>query len=651
MKRTSQSSKRYFACDFETTVFEGQDYTEVWSAASVELHTEDVRVDHSIDDMFNYFFLLARDNDIVLYFHNLKFDGSFIIPYLISKRKMKQAFSSEGKALPVKYMHSSTFNYIISDMGQWYLITIKYGKHTIQIRDSLKLMPMSLKAIGKGYNTKHQKLDMEYTGFRYAGCPISPEEMEYIRNDVLVLKEALEIMFAEGHNRLTIGSCCMGEYKSTVDKLDWDRRFPDVYKMELDDILKQATGNQNVGEYIHESYRGGWCYLVRGKECKVFEKGVTCDVNSLYPSMMHSESGNIYPVGTPNFWIGDYIPDEALQPDRYYFIRVKTRFYIKDGYLPFIQIKHSMLYKSNEMLETSDVYNEKYYHNQITNEDGEIIDTRVTLTMTMTDWILFNEHYDLVDCEILSGCWFFAEKGIFDDYINKYREIKTHSKGAKRTIAKLFLNNLYGKMATSPDSSHKLADIDEDIILHFTQVKEMDKRAGYIPIGSAITSYARNFTIRAAQKNYHGKYERGFIYADTDSIHCNLDPDDVVGIKIHPTDFCAWKMESTWDKAWFVRQKTYIEHIVENDREPCEPYYDIKCAGMPDACKKRVLAAFNGEEIEDKKDDEVIPTSMEEFHVGIKVWGKLKPKRISGGVVLQEEYYTMKGDNYAFSLE
>ena len=651
MRKTSLSSKRYFACDFETTVFEGQDYTEVWSAASVELHTEDVRVDHSIDDMFNYFFLLARDNDIVLYFHNLKFDGSFIIPYLISKRKMKQAFTPDGKAKPVKYMRSSTFNYIISDMGQWYLITIKYGKHTIQIRDSLKLMPMSLKAIGKGYNTKHQKLDMEYTGFRYAGCNITPEELEYIRNDVLVLKEALEIMFAEGHNRLTIGSCCMGEYKSTVDKLEWDRRFPDVYKMELDDVLKQATGNQNVGEYIHESYRGGWCYLVRGKECKVYKQGVTCDVNSLYPSMMHSESGNIYPVGVPNFWIGDYIPDEALQPDRYYFIRVKTRFYIKEGYLPFIQIKRSMLYKSNEMLETSDVYNDKYYHRQITNEDGEIIDTRVTLTMTMTDWILFNEHYDLVDCEILSGCWFFAEKGIFDDYINKYREIKTHSKGAKRTIAKLFLNNLYGKMATSPDSSHKLADIDEDIILHFTQIKEMDKRAGYIPIGSAITSYARNFTIRAAQKNYHGKDKRGFIYADTDSIHCDLAPDDVVGIKIHPTDFCAWKMESTWDKAWFVRQKTYIEHIIENDREPCEPYYDIKCAGMPDVCKQRVLKAFNGEEIEDKKDDEVIPTKMEEFHVGIKVWGKLKPKRISGGVVLQEEYYTMKGNNYAFAME
>ena len=57
----------------------------------------------------------------------------------------------------------------------------------------------------------------------------------------------------------------------------------------------------------------------------------------------------------------------------------------------------------------------------------------------MTDWILFNEHYDLFDLEILDGCYFNTMIGIFDDYINKYMEIKMNSKGAMRTLAKLFL--------------------------------------------------------------------------------------------------------------------------------------------------------------------------------------------------------------------
>ena len=635
-------AKRYFACDFETTVFEGQDYTEVWAAAYAELYLENPVVEHTIGDMFDYFFQEVRHDNIVLYFHNLKFDGSFILPYLI-KRGLKQAFTAEGASIRPNKMRSGTFNYIISDLGQWYSITIKYGANTIEIRDSLKLMPMPLRKIGKDFGTKHQKLDMEYTGFRFAGCEIKSDEMEYIKNDVLVLKEALEIMFAQGHDRLTIGSCCMAEFKNTMDKLTYNRRFPDVYKMEFDQELKKATGFNNVGEYIRESYRGGWCYLVKGKECRIYRNGVTCDVNSLYPSVMHSQSGSYYPVGRPTFWVGDYIPEEALRNHRYYFIRVKTRFYIKDGYLPFIQIKHSYWYKGNEMLESSDILNNGRYENILRTEDGEIVDTAVTLTMTMTDWILFNEHYDLYDTEILSGCWFESEKALFDDYIDKYKEIKMNSKGAERTIAKLFLNNLYGKMASSPDSSHKTVNLGDDQIIHFTSIKEMEKRAGYIPIGSAITSYARNFTIRAAQKNYHGKRKPGFIYADTDSIHCDLSPEEVQGITIHPTDFCCWKCESSWDEAWFVRQKTYIEHITHHDQKPIDhPYYDIKCAGMPDRCKNRVLQAFNGEEIKDMKDDENIPSRMQDFRVGIRVFGKLKPVQIPGGVVLKDDYYTMK---------
>ena len=98
-----------------------------------------------------------------------------------------------------------------------------------------------------------------------------------------------------------------------------------------------------AGDYIRKSYRGGWCYLVKGKENKIYTNGTTADVNSLYPSMMSSESGNRYPVGVPHFWTGNIIPDRALESDKYFFIRIKTRFYIKKNMLPFIQIKGNLL--------------------------------------------------------------------------------------------------------------------------------------------------------------------------------------------------------------------------------------------------------------------------------------------------------------------
>lgn len=633
-----QRKSRIFAADFETTVYDEQQYTEVWSAAIIELYTDEPMVYHSIEEFFNYLFSL-NDNAIV-YFHNLKFDGSFILPYLIKRKGFSQAFDSQGKAIKDNHMPCKSLNYVISDMGQWYTIKVctPHTKKIIEFRDSLKLMPMPLKAIGKGYGTKHQKLDMEYTGFRFAGCEITPEEMEYIKNDVYVLKEALEIMFEEGHNKLTIGSCCMTEYKHIIGRQEFTSNYPDCYEMSLD---LATYGEATVGDYIHNSYRGGWCYVVKGKECEVKHNGLTADVNSLYPSMMHSESGNYYPIGEPHFWVGD-IPPEALINHRYYFVKVRTRFYIKENYLPFIQIKKSPYYRPNEMLETSDVFYNNCYWKYLEDDEGNDIPTVVELTLTMTDWILMQEHYDLVDCEILSGCWFESRIGIFDEYIDKYKTIKVHAKGAKRTIAKLFLNNLYGKMASSPDSSHKLCSVDDDIVIHFTTVKEMDKQAGYIPIGSAITSYARNFTIRAAQKNYYGVNERGFIYADTDSIHCDLRPEELKGVPVDDNAFCCWKLESCWDRAWFVRQKTYIEHITHNDLKPVDsPYYDIKCAGMPDRCKKRVIDVFEGREV-DRVEGEKMPEKMEDFKVGIKVFGKLIPKRISGGLILKEDFYTMR---------
>lgn len=640
-------------CDFETTVYKGQVNTEVWASASVELFTEDVNIFHSIDEQFEYFKSLKTN--ICAYYHNLKFDGSFWLSYLLCDLKFKQAYiqPNENEAifewLSEKDMPNNSFKYSISDKGQWYTIIIKVNNHFIEIRDSLKLLPFSVKKIGKSFGTKHKKLEMEYTGFRYAGCDITDEEKKYIANDVLVVKEALEIMFTEGHDKLTIGSCCLAEYKKILGKEDYATFFPSLTDYSLDNTVYKYT---NADAYIRKSYKGGWCYLVKGKENQIKKNGTTADVNSLYPSMMSSESGNKYPIGKPTFWTGNYIPDKALKENRYYFVRIKTRFYLKHNYLPFIQIKGNHLYKGTEALESSDVYDKKTdkYYDHYYDASGVLHDTRVELTLTMTDFELMKEHYELVDFEILDGCYFFTAIGIFDEYMEKYKKIKLESKGALRELAKLFLNNLYGKMASSEDSSFKVAFVKENGAVSFMSVPANDKQAGFIAVGSAITSYARNFTIRAAQKNYYGKDKRGFIYADTDSIHCDLKPEEIKGIKVHDRNFCCWKLESCWDKAIFTRQKTYIEHVTHEDLEPIDnPYYNVKCAGMPQKCKDLFVTSMLGYEPKegDKYTEDEIKflktkRTLEDFKIGLKIPGKLIPKRIRGGVLLVDTTYEMR---------
>lgn len=671
--------KRVFAADFETTVYSGQTDTEVWSACICELFTDNISIFHSIDELYDY--LVSLKAPILCYFHNLKFDGTFWLSFLLGKKLYYQAYDTleeteiklVAKWKDDKDLLDGQIKYSISDRGQWYSIKFKINGNLIEIRDSLKLLPFSLKKIGKSFGTKHKKLTMEYKGKRYAGCPISEIEEQYIKNDVYVLKEALEIMFKENHTKITIGSCCLSEYKSILkekakdleDIHEYNRMFPNLYEIEINE---QRYGSKTMADYIHKSYRGGWCYLVPQKAGKVFKKGVTADVNSLYPSMMSSASGNYFPTGIPKFWHGNFIPkyDDRFMGESigYYFIRIKTRFYLKDGYLPCIQIKGNPMYNSRLWLSTSDIYNKtdgKYYK-YYTDIHGQKQPARVELTLTCIDFELIKEHYDLVDFEILDGCYFTkyqCKKGLFDEYMGKYSYIKTHSTGAIRELAKLFLNNLYGKMGATTDSSFKIAFIKEDGSLGYKTVIENDKIPGYMPIGSAITSYARNFTIRHAQKNYHGPDKPGFIYADTDSIHCDLSPKDLIDIETHDTEFCKWKLESVWDEGYFVRAKTYIEHtILENLKPPKDgPFYNVKCAGLNDRGKDLFLYSIGDKSTIDRLDaynkengidfteieKEFISTkrNITDFKVGIEIPGKLLPKNIKGGIVLIDTFYKM----------
>ena len=78
--------KKKYACDFETTVYKGQTTTEVWSAAMTEINGEDESCElfHSIDEFFEYIFQNHTKKIQIYYFHNLKFDGEFIIYWLMS---------------------------------------------------------------------------------------------------------------------------------------------------------------------------------------------------------------------------------------------------------------------------------------------------------------------------------------------------------------------------------------------------------------------------------------------------------------------------------------------------------------------------------------------------------------------------------------
>lgn len=80
-----------------------------------------------------------------------------------------------------------------------------------------------------------------------------------------------------------------------------------------------------------------------------------------------------------------------------------------------------------------------------------------------------------------------------------------------------------------------------------------------------------------------------------------------------------------------------------------EPYYNVKCAGMPDKCKHLFELSMAGYEVkegddftEEEKDFLKTKRTIKDFCVGLRVPGKLLPKRIRGGVLLVDTTYEMR---------
>lgn len=610
---------RKFNADFETTVFEGQTNTEVWASAFIDLDAEcspeNVVIDNNIEDFFDHLFEI-EDNSAI-WFHNLKWDGNFIINKCINELSLYTDDEGNMKQFDQGMPRDGYYTYMVSDFGEWYSITISRNGFYYTFRDSAKLIPFSVEEIGDAFDTKYRKLEIDYTDHKHANEYITKQEKDYICCDVLVMHEALNRMFEKGFTRSTIGSCCMEEFKelNPYGKMGYAKIFQDFTKWE-----SRVPGFESVDEYLRKAYHGGWCYVNPKIANKVITKpGCHVDKNSMYPSKMHSISGCRYPVGRPTFFTGN-IPEEAKSDIKYYFVRFRCAFDLKKNMLPTVQIKGDPKYSPTEWLTTSS-YNGNQY---VVDIDGSVKYIRPEMVMTQTDFEMFLEHYNVKMLEILDGCYFDTTIGLFDQYIDKYMTMKINAKNkVERTIAKLALNNLSGRMGARKDANFKEYKSEDG--LRCSAYHTGFKKAGTISIAAAITSYARRDCIKAAQANY-----KHFLYSDTDSMALSCTPDEVKGIVMDDKALDCWKVETEFDQAVFVRQKCYLEHVTAEDLKPVDPYFNIKCAGLGKGGKGYL-----------KKNLDSGLLTINDFRSGLVIKENLRSTTIEGGLVLQETQFIL----------
>lgn len=575
----TKKRKRY-SCDFETTT--KIDDCRVWAYGFVEIgNHENYRIGNSLNEFMDFVNKCNSD----LYFHNLRFDGSFIINYLL---KAGFKVNEEKESIP------NTFKVLISNMGQWYMIDICYnldnGKpiHT-KIMDSLKKLPFPVKKIAKDFGMDIEKGDIDYHKERPIGYEITDEEKDYLLKDILIVAKALEIQFNDGQEAMTNGADSLNSFKEIIGKKVFKGLFP-VFSAEED-------------EKFRPYYKGGFTWLNEIYADKEIGEGVVFDVNSLYPAMMKFK---MLPFGVPEEFDDKYLKDKKFP---LYMQKINCEFELKEGYIPTIQIKKNLLFRQNEYLK---------------NSNGE----PVNLYLTNVDMELFFEHYDVYNIRYEGGFKFRGRVGIFDQFIDKFMEKKIKNKGALKLLAKLILNSLYGKFASHYDVTGKIPFLKEDGSNGYKAGMETFKDPIYTPMGAFITAWARHMTIGTAQKCYDR-----IIYCDTDSIHLvGLEMPEVIKDMIHNDDLGKWAHESTFIRAKYIRQKTYMYEIrldkpryyIKNKKTiMTNSEISVKCAGMSENIKKKV--------------------TFENFKVGFKSSGKLLQKNVSGGVVLVDTDFTLKG--------
>lgn len=561
--------KDIYVADFETITSEP---TRVWLAGYCRVGADRPTACHYFNNISEFMLdLFSKCRDIKVYFHNLSFDGQFILYYLYTNN-----FEFENRYRPTK---NGNFTQLIDENGSIFFIKININGKIVTFLDSYKLYRSSLRELAVDFNCKYKKGILDYDQHDYDNYTITQEELDYFYNDLLILSELMfnyYVMFDS--TKMTISGQALHEFKKECHNYKY--YFP-KFSFAEDAFMRSA-------------YRGGICMIspnIKHNKLLNIKTGVCYDYNSMYPSMLHSKSGNIYPIKKPSV-IGCKEDFEIIKKYKNPFIiKCSCSYELKKGHLPCVSGLNSR-FGEGEIWETS--------------SKGHTI-----LSLTNIDYKLLIENYEVKDFKFINGYyWKEWRKGIFDKFINKWYEVKKNGHGTQREFAKLILNSFIGKLGQKQEIPQKVYEMNKKGILK-GRIMYGESSGEYLPIPIFCNAYARAELINTANKHY-----KDFLYCDTDSLHLKKPANDIpLG-----NELCQWKIENEIKKAKYIKQKFYIE---KTDKKQ----YIVKGAGLNK--NSRII-----------KDNDSI---FKEYYIG-RVFKNAKTtlKRVVGGVIIISQDFTIK---------
>ena len=455
--KIAQKNKDWYVADFETTgenEYEQTGRTRVWLYSICDKESNIVEDGSNIDSFMAW---CEKHHGALIYFHNLKFDGTFILSWL-----MEHQFPFEDNLMS----HSKKgFNTLIGDMGEFYQMKVNFAPNKqVIFYDSLKLIPLTVRSIAKAF-----KLPIEKEIIDYSDYTITEEKLSYVHNDVRIVAMALKFFRDNGHYRMTIGS---NSYHSFMDTYGSKSLFP---RLENDWI-----------EEWRQAYRGGRSQVNPSYQGKILHGINRFDINSMYPSILANMP---LPYG---------YPIEIPKPSgfRFELYEVYIHFKLKEGHLP------TLLKSGTVFAKTGDTY---YIETE----------SPITIKISNIDLELLKKHYDIfllryIKCVAFKTYRYYFKPWILTNYANKQT-----AEGGLRLVYKLLLNSLYGKFGTKPKGKNKIPYLGENGEVSYRLGDEHEMGSYYLPIAIAVTSWAHKLIDDAIELTGL----QNFVYCDTDSIH------------------------------------------------------------------------------------------------------------------------------------
>ena len=565
-----------------------------------------------------------RREKLNVFTHNLKFDGDFIMWWLL-----------HGNGEITQETRENVL----------YNFTAVWSGAEVTFRDSLKIFPQSAEKIGSLYGIKKLKGSWDYDKFRYPDerTPISSEEWAYVDHDVMIISRALADYRAQGYVENTQAAIAYNDrLKKTypqfkkilaqyLKKNDYDR-YVKSFPWQIQPLPFEMHSHLMLG------YFGGISYLNPQYANKDLSHIHSYDVHSMYPDKM---ANAWLPVGQP-LVIDHPTQDEAWRMiNTYRCVMVD----IIGLSLTLKSVDHfpALMFPTN-------------YATSIRMQGKIIRCTDEDITLTGIDCQIMESEYNISSCTITKIYLFRSQCGQYKQFVDYWMGIKSDADRVlndpnasnadkmnaktRRALAKVMMNASYGKDGTKllrhPHKTY--LSLTEDL-LESEIITEISDIEYYLPTAIFICALARQQLWRAVKL-----LRKEFIYCDTDSVKVTAAGKAILEsnpeFEIDDYKLGAWGYEGEYTMAKFVRQKTYSYTQIKNGRS--ERHYVV--CGAPDDIKAAM-------DIDDFAPGMVI--GLDKIHAcrdsetGKPLQGRLLPVRVRGGVILEETGFQIsKIDNW-----